>query len=75
MQVSEEKAIELAENVNYDNWTSKEIFLFQISQEKLSMDFDIFHEATEKVLGRPVFTHEFANTEKLLNEYLNKKEE
>lgn len=24
------------------------------------MPFDMFHEAVEKTLGRPVFTHEFA---------------
>lgn len=73
MQVAEEKAIELAEGVDYNNWTAEEIFLFQISQEKLSMDFEVFHKATEKVLDRPVFTHEFADTERLFDEYIKKK--
>lgn len=72
MQLTEEKAIELAENINYEDWTPKEIFLFQISQEKLSMDFEIFHKATEEVLNRPVLTHEFADLKSLFNEFLQK---
>lgn len=47
-----------------------EIFLFQIHQECLSVPFDLFHKATESVLGRAVFTHEFAKPEFLLKEYI-----
>jgi len=30
------------------------------------MPFDVFHEAVEKSLGRPVYTHEFAHPELLM---------
>jgi hypothetical protein len=42
---------------------------FQLYEELLCMPFDVFHEAIEKALGRPVFTHEFAlNTEGIKKE-------
>lgn len=40
--------------------TPKEIVAFQMFEPLLCMPFDDFHEAVEKVLGYPVFTHEFA---------------
>ena len=50
--------------------TKRELFLFQIHQNKLCMPFDVFHEATEIALGRPVWTHEFAKPKELLKEFL-----
>jgi hypothetical protein len=38
---------------------------FQLHQECLCMPFDVFHEAVEKALGRPVWTHEFAAPDRL----------
>lgn len=32
---------------------------FQIDEDLLCMPFGVFHEAMEKSLGRPVYTHEF----------------
>ncbi len=32
---------------------------FQLFEPLLCMPFDVFHEAVEKALGRPVYTHEF----------------
>ncbi|SFL09905.1 hypothetical protein [Halanaerobium salsuginis] len=72
MQIDKEDAIKIANNINFDNWTSKEIFLFQMSQERLLMDFNIFHKATQDVLGRPVFTHEFVDDKRLFNEFIMK---
>ncbi len=34
------------------------------------MPFGVFHEAVEKALGRPVFTHEFANPDALKSELM-----
>ena len=34
--------------------------MFQMFTPRLCMPFDVFQEAVEKTLGRPVFTHEFA---------------
>ena len=33
--------------------------MFQMFEPKLCMPFDVFHEAIEMTLDRPVFTHEF----------------
>ena len=42
---------------------------FQLFEDRLCMPFDVFHEAVEKTLKRPVFTHEFARPEALRNEF------
>jgi len=34
--------------------------MFQLFEDRLCMPFAVFHEAMEKALERPVFTHEFA---------------
>ena len=44
----------------------------QMTQDRLCMPFDVFHEAIEKTLGRPVYTHEFGlNVDGLKNELFN----
>ena len=53
--------------------SSKDIVMFQLFQNRLCMDFGDFHEAIEKVLGRPVYTHEFAHPENLQQELLGDK--
>jgi len=37
------------------------------------MPFEIFTEAIEEVLGRPVYTHEFADIQSIRDEYLTLK--
>ena len=39
--------------------TPEEIVRFQLFTDLLCLPFDKFHEAVEKCLGRPVWTHEF----------------
>jgi len=70
--LTKDESIELAERVNIvaKKWTNRERFLFQIQQDKLCMDFSLFHKATEEALGRSVWTHEFAKPEELLREFL-----
>ncbi len=53
-------------------WSDEERFLFQINQPRLCMDFSAFHEATEKALKRPVWTHEFADPKLLIAEFEGK---
>lgn len=53
-------------------WNSddpKVLFLGQIQEDILLMDFSKFHKAAEQALGRPVWTHEFAEPKELLDEY------
>ena len=39
--------------------TARQKAEFQLTQDKLCMPFQVFHEAIEATLGRPVYTHEF----------------
>ena len=70
----------LAVRSKYDNewWNSDdpmELAMGQLNESTLIMDFGKFHEAIEKALGRPVYTHEFGiNAEGLKQELAAKKE-
>ena len=50
----------------------EQIAHFQIRQPRLCIEFERFHEAVEKTLGHPVFSHEFAFAQRLKDE-LNQK--
>jgi hypothetical protein len=41
---------------------------FQLAERCLCMPFEVFHEAVTHALGRPVWTHEFANAQALIDE-------
>jgi hypothetical protein len=43
----------------YAEWSDKQKVRFQLFQHRLCMPLDMFHGAIEKVLSRPVYTHEF----------------
>jgi len=64
-QLTEDEAITLAESEVWKTWSDGEVAFFQIHQDKLCVPFTRFHEAVEKALGRPVWTHEFAQTDLL----------
>jgi hypothetical protein len=69
--LTEASAIELAESGFWEGLTYRERAGFQLFEERLCMPFDVFHEAIEQALGRPVFTHEFGlNVEGLRAEFL-----
>lgn len=72
-QLTEKEAIAVSESGIWKQWTNEEIVRFQLFQTKLCMPFDRFHEAIEDVLGRPVYTHEFAFGGNIEAEYLGAK--
>jgi hypothetical protein len=72
-QLTKEQAIEFAESRIWENWTDHQIVNFQLFQDLLCIDFTRFHEAIEKVLHRPVYTHEFAKQQSLQKEFLKEK--
>lgn len=72
--MTKKEAILLFVNRWYEFKTPLEIVEFQLYEEKLCMPFNLFHGAVEKVLGRPVYTHEFAEVERLREEFQEKKE-
>jgi len=58
--IGTEKAIALAESHWWELCTDREIAEFQMFTVELCLPFARFHEALEKAIGRPVFTHEIA---------------
>ena len=54
-----EQCIALAESKFWEGMSFRERAEFQMAEELLCMPFTVFHEAMEKTLGRPIFTHEF----------------
>lgn len=67
--MTQEQAVALYESKFWEELTLIQRALFQMREDRLCMPFDVFHEAVEKTLGRPVFTHEFAmNRDGLLAE-------
>ncbi len=73
-QLTEAQAIEIAKSNVWKDWTSEQVVRFQLFQKRLCMDFSHFHKCISEVLGRPVFTHEFAFRDDLIREYLGDKE-
>ncbi len=69
--MTKEEAIKLMDTKFWETMTLKERAMFQMFERRLCMPFDVFHEAVEKTLGRPVWTHEFGlNCEGLKKELL-----
>ena len=75
-QLTEMEAIILCDSGKWKEWTYRERAWFQMHQERLCMPFTVFHEAVEKTLGRPVWTHEFGSEghKRLLQELEGKME-
>lgn len=71
--IGKDAAIALAKTEWWKTKTPEEIVQFQLFTQELAMDFGDFHGAVEKVLGRPVFTHEFADFASLQRELLGEK--
>lgn len=73
-QLTRDEAVRFANNKSYKDMTFREIAEFQINQKCLCMPFEVFHEAIEKTLGRPVFSHEFGVNVDGIKDELFKKE-
>ncbi len=58
-QFTEQEAIAFAESECWEGLSLRQRASLQMYQRLLCMPFGVFHEAIEKTLGRPVFTHEF----------------
>lgn len=67
-QATHETAIALCKSGWWKGKSAEEVVAFQLCQHRLCMPFADFHKAIEEVLGRGVFTHEFADPERLYNE-------
>ena len=75
MGLTKEQAIALADSEFWKPLSHMERAMFQLFEERLCMPFDVFQEAVEKTLQRPVFTHEFGlNLDGLKRELLGEKQ-
>ena len=73
--IDKEVAIALGKSKFWEKMSYAERATYQLFTDKLCMPFDIFHEALQKTLLRPVYTHEFGlNYEGLQKELLGLKE-
>lgn len=70
-QFTREEAIEFASERKWESLTTKERGLLQLRQDRLCMEFSAFHEGITALLGRDVWTHEFASPDELWAEYLS----
>jgi hypothetical protein len=71
--LTQEQAIALSNSEWWKTAKDKDIVKFQLFEDKLCMPFGEFHRAVEKVLKRPVWTHEFAYPDQLRKEFLGEK--
>lgn len=71
--ITREQAVKFSESGWWEGKTACEITALQLYESRLCMpEFQMFHEAVEVALGRPVFTHEFAFVQRLQKEFEEK---
>jgi len=71
--IGRDAAIALADTGWWKTKTPREITEFCLFTEELACPFDVFHEAIEKALGRPVWTHEFIDFDGVIREFLGER--
>lgn len=69
-EMTRDEAIAYAESGEWKNLTDQELVALQLHQRCLCIPLNEFQRAMEVVLGRPVWTHEFADPHRLKEEYL-----
>lgn len=67
--MTKEQAIEFFNSKKWESMTNIEKVKLQLYEPKLCMPFPVFQEAIESVLGRPIYTHEFSDSQKLQREF------
>jgi len=70
--MSKGQAILLSKSKFYEDWIDGDIVAFQLFTSKLCMPFGILHKATETVLNRPIWIHEFGSRGHLQEEFIIK---
>jgi hypothetical protein len=66
------QAVELAGTGWWEGAPARDVALAQLRQSKLCMGFGDFHRVVELAIGRPVFTHEFADPIRLVTQIVGK---
>lgn len=69
--MTKEQAVKLADSEFWKDLSYRDRAKFQLFEARLCMPFEVFQEAVEKSLGRPVWTHEFGlNRDGIIKEFL-----
>jgi hypothetical protein len=71
--IGRDVAIRMAESNWWDGLTPRQICDVQLFTEELCLPFQVFHKALGEALGRPVFTHELAGWDRIVQEYLGER--
>lgn len=71
-QITKAEAKAIGAAGEWKTWTDEQLVAFQLYQDKLAVPFERLQIALEHVLGRPVWTHEFANLKQLRAEHQKK---
>lgn len=71
--MTETQAKQLADTSWWLGMPDHDIVQFQLFEPRLCMPFAVFHDALERALGRPVWTHELAWADELRKEFLGGK--
>lgn len=66
--LTRKQATALYESSFWENLAYVERARFQLSEDRLCMPFDVFVDAVQRTLGRPVTVAEFLNSKALLTE-------
>lgn len=73
--IGKERAIALSKTNWWEGKTPRQIAKFQLFTAELSCPFNVFHEALEKSLERPVWTHELGmNYNGIVQEFLGERD-
>lgn len=72
-QFTKTQAIALHDSGIWEDMTDEDIVKLQLYQEKLCVPWSVFRDSINNVLGRGVYTHEFAFPELLIEEYEGKR--
>ena len=72
-KMNKKEAIKLYKSKWWKNKSDEEIAEFQIHEPRLCCPMEVFHRAVETWLGRPVWTHEFADPQALIDEKAGKR--
>jgi hypothetical protein len=69
-QLTKDQAIAFYHSNVWVDWDVQRIVRFQLFQKKLCMPLNVFYKAITEVLGRPIYSHEFAFRDVIVEEYL-----
>jgi hypothetical protein len=69
--IGRDRGIALSQTEWWVGRGAREIARFQLFTRELCMPFQLFHQALEEALGRPVFIHELGlNTDGIIHEFI-----